>query len=383
MSREGSVDFLVIGAGIAGASIAAALVRHGSVLVLEAEDQPGYHTTRRSASMHFECHGQPAMRAMIRCSRQFLESPPDWMDTESFLSALGVLLIARADQVSALEDFARTMFDDSAQILRGGETLARERHAGLRGGYVAECLWHPHAAEIDVHALLRTYLRAARRRGAELRNSERVVALARTGAHWSVRTNRSRYHAAVLINAAGAWANEIGRLAGAPPINLIPRRRSVCLVPAGEATVAGWPMVGDVEQQFYFKPEGENLLLSPSEETPVAPGDAHADELAIARAVAGLEASTDVRVTTKITRQWAGLRSFVTDRLPVVGYDTRAEGFFWLAGQGGDGIQTAPAISRLAAALILGEDLPGDLARSGLTRDTLSPQRPAIARISN
>ena len=163
--------------------------------------------------------------------------------------------------------------------------------------------------------------------------------------------------------------------AGAQRIGLMPKRRSVCIVPAGGHDVTDWPMVGDVDEEFYFKPEAGELLLSPSEETPTRPCDAYADDLEIARAVECLETATGIQVAHKITRQWAGLRSFVSDGLPVIGFDDTAEGFFWLAGQGGDGIQTSPAVSRLAAALATGQPVPDDLRNDGLTAETFSPGR--------
>jgi D-arginine dehydrogenase len=249
------------------------------------------------------------------------------------------------------------------------------KHPALRPESVAACLWNPDAMDIDVHALLHGFLRAFRQSGGELRSGERVTALGHGRNHWTAKTDRATYHARVVVNAAGAWADEVGKLAGAQKIGLVPKRRSVCIIPAGRDDISAWPMVGDVDEEFYFKPDAGKLLLSPAEETPMQPCDVYADELEIARAVACLEAATEIRVTQKIARQWAGLRSFVEDRMPVVGYDTKADGFFWLAGQGGDGIQTSPALSRLAAALVMDEPVPDDLASDGVTRETLSPKR--------
>jgi D-arginine dehydrogenase len=370
-----TVDFLVIGAGIAGASVASELIGRGSVLILEAEDHPGHHTTGRSASMLFEFHGDACMRSLVRRSRPFLESPPDGFAAGPLLNDRGVLFIARSDQLASLERLPDTYFADSPQVIKGNGRLAINKHPALRPEYVAGCLWNPEAMDIDVHALLHGFLRTFRHSGGRLRTGERVLALRRGRDHWTAQTDAGSYRATVVVNAAGAWADEVGRMAGARSIGLVPKRRSVCIIPAGKHEVSGWPMVGDVDEAFYFKPDAGKLLLSPSEETPMAPCDVYADDMQIARAVACLEAATDIRVTKKIARQWAGLRSFVSDGMPVVGYDEKANGFFWLAGQGGDGIQTSPALSRLAGALVIDESVPDDLAADGLTRETLSPDR--------
>ena len=325
--------------------------------------------------MYLEFHGNATLRALVRCSRPFLESPPDGFAAQPILSDLGVLFIARSDQLNSLARIIDENYADSAQVVRGDQSLALRKHPALRPEYVAACLWDPDAMDLDVHALLHGFLRAFRQSGGQLQTGERLTALHRDGRHWTAQTNDRSYCATVVVNAAGAWANQVGQMAGAQEIGLVPKRRSVCIIPAGRFDVKGWPMVGDVDDEFYFKPDAGKLLLSPAEETPMQPCDVYADDLEIARAVACLEAATEIRVTQKITRQWAGLRSFVEDKLPVVGYDTKADGFFWLAGQGGDGIQTSPALARLAAALVMNEPVPDDLASDGVTRETLSPKR--------
>ena len=314
-----TVDFLVIGAGIAGASVASELIRHGSVLLLEAEDHPGYHTTGRSASMYLEFHGNTHMRALVRRSRPFLESPPDGFATQAILSKRGVLFIARSNQLDSLARIIDQNYPESAQVVRGDHRLAMSKHPALRPESVAACLWNPDAMDVDVHTLLQGFLRAFRQSGGELRSSERVMALDHGRNHWTAKTDRATYHARVVVNAAGAWADEVGKLAGAQEIGLVPKRRSVCIIPAGRHDISAWPMVGDVDEEFYFKPDAGKLLLSPSEETPMEPCDIYVDELEIARAVACLEAATTIQVRQKIARQWAGLRSLVEDRMPVDG----------------------------------------------------------------
>jgi len=375
ISNVTTVDFLVIGAGIAGASVASELIRHGSVLILEAEDHPGYHTTGRSASMFLEFHSNATMRALVRRSRPFLESPPDGFAAQPLLNDLGVLFIARADQLNSLARIMDENYQESARVVSGDHRLAMRKHPALRPEYVTACLWNPDAMEIDIHALLHGFLGIFRRSGGQLQNGERVVSLHRDGGYWTVQTDEASYRAAVVVNSAGAWADQLGQLAGAQTIGLVPKRRSVCIISAGRFDVTGWPMVGDVDEEFYFKPDAGNLLLSPADETPMEPCDVYPDDLDIARAVEHLEAATNIKVTRKIDRQWAGLRSFVEDKMPVVGYDAKADGFFWLAGQGGDGIQTSPALSRLAAALVIDHPVPDDLASDGVTPEVLSPKR--------
>ncbi len=370
-----TVDFLVIGAGIAGASVASELIRHGSVLILEAEDHPGYHTTGRSASMFLEFHGNAPLRALVRHSRPFFESPPDGFAAHPILNNRGVLFIARSDQLNSLARIVNENYQESARVVRGDHRLAVSNHPALRAEYVAACMWNPDAMDIDVHALLHGFLRTFRCSGGQLQTGARVVALHRDGGYWTAQTHEASYRANIVVNAAGAWADEVGQIAGAQKIGLVPKRRSVCIIPADTMNVTKWPMVGDVDEEFYFKPDAGNLLLSPADETPMEPCDVYPDDLDIAIAVEHLEAATNIKVTRKIDRQWAGLRSFVEDKMPVVGYDTKAHGFFWLAGQGGDGIQTSPALSRLAAALAIDEPVPADMAADGLTPETLSPVR--------
>lgn len=370
-----TVDFLVIGAGIAGASVASALVEHGSVVLLEAEDHPGYHATGRSASIFMELHRNITMRALLRRSFPFLENSPDGFSEDPILSARGALFIARSDQHSSLSRLVDECVTDSSRIVIGDDHLALSKHPALRDDYVSACVWNPDAFAIDVHALLHGYLRACRRSEGKLMTRERLVTLQRNAGHWIAHTDKSAYHAAVVVNAAGAWADEVGRLAGARTIGLVPKMRSACIVPVDTMSVDNWPAVGDVDGEFYFMPESGNLLLSPSEQTTMRPGDVHADELEIARAVECLEAATSIRVKHKLRRQWAGLRSFVGDDLPVVGYDPDVDGFFWLAGLGGDGIKTAPALARLAAALAMHRPVPADLLDAGLQQEALSPER--------
>ena len=359
---------------MAGAGVAYELSAHASVLVLERESAHGYHTTGRSAALYIETYGNAAIRALTRASRAFFEAPPEGFCSYPLLTPRGCLTIGRADQAQAL---ASAMADAQGAL----EPLSREAVLALvpslRPGYVAAGLLEPTAMDADVEALHQGFLRGARQRGADIRLDQNVVAIARN-THGFVVTNAngSVFEATVLINAAGAWADVVARLAGAAPVGLQPMRRTAVIVdaPAGVDTRA-WPAVIDVDEQFYFKPEAGRILASPADETPSDPCDAWADDMDVAVCIERVQAAADIPVQ-RIVRAWAGLRSFVADRSPVIGFDKAAPGLFWLAGQGGYGVQTAPAAARVAAALAMGEPLPADIAAEGVVsaRD-LSPAR--------
>lgn len=358
---------------MAGAGVAYELSAHASVLVLERESAHGYHTTGRSAALYIETYGNAAIRALTRASRAFFEAPPEGFCSYPLLTPRGCLTIGRADQAQAL---ASAMADAQGAM----EPLSREAVLALvpslRPGYVAAGLLEPTAMDADVEALHQGFLRGARQRGADIRLDQNVVAIARN-THGFVVTNAngSVFEATVLINAAGAWADVVAHLAGAAPVGLQPMRRTAVIVdaPAGVETRA-WPAVIDVDEQFYFKPEAGRILASPADETPSDPCDAWADDMDVAVCIERVQAAADLPVQ-RIVRAWAGLRSFVADRSPVIGFDKAAPGLFWLAGQGGYGVQTAPAAARVAAALAMGEPLPVDIAAEGVSARDLSPAR--------
>jgi D-arginine dehydrogenase len=374
MSAIEKVDVIVIGAGIAGVGIAAQLGAGSRVVVLEQEAQPGYHTTGRSAAVFAECYGGNTVRQLSRGSRAFFERPPDGFAAHPLLVPRGFLFIARDDQRDALDALASLPdMRDGARRLTPDEACARMPL--LRRDYVAAALVDEGASDIDVHALLQGYVAMLRRHGGQIRGNARVTAVERHAQAWTVRTDAQIYEAPLLVNAAGAWADEIAALAGVAPIGLRPLRRTAALVdvPAADG-MARWPLTIDVDETFYFKPDAGRLLISPGDETPSAPCDAMPDDMDLAIAVERIEAATTLDIRRMHSR-WAGLRSFVADRSPVAGFASDAPGFFWLAGQGGYGIQTAPALSRFAAAQLLGRPLPSDLADLGLRADALTPAR--------
>jgi len=367
-------DIIVIGAGIAGASIAAHLSETHRVILIEREDRPGYHSTGRSAALFTEIYGNASIRALTRASRPFLFAPPPDFSEGPLTRMRGSLFIATAEQQRALRDFAS--LPDIAPATRSvSPAEAMSLCPVLREGYVAGALLEPDSADIDVHALHHGYLRLFRRRNGRLLNNAPVEALERGGGTWTVRAGAETLTAPIVVNAAGAWADELAALAGIARIGLVPRRRTAVLVdpPAG-TDVSAWPFVNDIDEQFYFKPEAGSLFLSPADETPAEPCDAQPDEWDVAAAVERVERATTLQIN-RLKARWAGLRTFAPDRTPVVGFSDAAEGFFWLAGQGGYGIQTAPALSRAAAALALGLALPQDLLAAGVHAAAMSPAR--------
>jgi D-arginine dehydrogenase len=367
-----AVDVAVIGAGIAGASAAYELARTHSVMLLEREDQPGYHTTGRSAALFTENYGNAAMRALTIASRAFLERPPEGFAQGPILGPRGTMFIAPADQV-ALCDALIAQAGDPRRLYDIDPAEALRRVPIVRPAWLARALYEPDARDIDVHALHQGYLRGMRARGGVLKTGAEVRALARVHGGWRVETAAGTLAAARVVNAAGAWADVVAGLAGAAPIGLVPKRRTAFIVDA-PMECAGWPAVCDAAESFYFKPEAGRLLGSPADATPSPPCDAQPEEIDVAIAVDRIEAATTLEVR-RVVRKWAGLRSFVADGTTVVGESATAPGFFWLAGQGGYGIQTSAAMARTAAAALRREPIEPALAERGVTFDTLSPRR--------
>ena len=341
-----SYDIAVIGAGIAGASIAAELAAHARVLIVEAEGVPGYHTTGRSAAFFHECYGGPQVAPLSLASGPTLRAL-------GVLSPRGSLYIARAQDEPMIDQYVTRFAGSGVVIERLGRTELVQRIPGLRPEWTL-ALHEPACADIDVAALHQHYLAEAKRAGAELRVSARLERVEREGDGWRLLFARAgEARARILVNAAGAWADEVAGLAGARPLGITPLRRTIAQLRTDPPPPADLPLVLDINSQFYFKPEHGKLWLSPEEETPSPPCDAAPEEIDVAIAIDRFEKVVDWRVAA-VERKWAGLRSFAPDRLPVYGFDPLCEGLFWFAGQGGFGIQTAPAAARLAAQLLLG-----------------------------
>jgi D-arginine dehydrogenase len=373
MSLE-TADVVVIGAGIAGASAAANLAGDRRVVVLERESFPGMHSTGRSAALFSEIYGSAPVRALSRASRDFLYTPPAGFSEKPLVRNRGALHVATAAQLPALEAFAN-LPDVMPAVQRLSGESARALCPILRADYIAAGVLETGSADLDVDALHQGWLRELRARGGRLLVDADVTALLRQGGGWRVETPAGAFEAPVVVDAAGAWADVVAALAGAAPIGLQPCRRTGVIVEAPEgADSDAWPMVIDVDEEWYFRPDAGALMLSPADETPCEPCDAQPEELDIAIAVDRVMTATTLDVR-RVRRSWAGLRSFVADRTPVVGFAPDAPGFFWLAGQGGYGIQTAPAMGVLAAALVRGDGVPAALAAHGVAAEDLAPAR--------
>jgi D-arginine dehydrogenase len=367
-------DIVVIGAGMAGASIAAHLAEHASVRLLEMEPKPGYHSTGRSAAVFSTSYGNDTVRALTRASREFFYSPDPDFTAADLIKPRAILLIARTNQTAALSRFlASAVVADGIEVKTAQQ--ARSLHPLLRSDDLGGGAYIKNAGDIEVHELHQGYLRLFQSRRGTLTTGAQVAHLERNRGTWSVITAGDTFRAEVVVNAAGPWAGEVGRLAGAIDVGLQPCKRTACLIkPPPGHRVQDWPMLIDAEEEFYLKPDAGMLLLSPADETICDPCDVQPDEMDIALAVDRIERATTLNVT-RVTHKWAGIRSFVTDRSPVVGFDARQPTFFWHAALGGYGIQTAPALSRMAAALLTGRSIDDDLLSFGVTEVALSPSR--------
>lgn len=341
-----SYDFAIIGAGIAGASLAAELAPHASVLLLEAESAPGYHATGRSAAFWEECYGGPEIVPLTLASGPYLRE-------HGFLSQRGALYVARADEKRLIDEFMARFGATGATIERLERARLETIIPGLRPEYT-DAVWEPACADIDVAGLHQHYLKRARSGGVALTCRARIEGAERSGGAWHLQAADGQIFAArTVVDAAGAWADPVAALFGVGPLGIQPLRRTVAQLRTDPAPTADLPLVLDIAGRFYFKPEAGRLWLSPHDETPSEPCDAAPEELDVAEAIDRFEHVTDWRIEA-VERRWAGLRSFAPDRLPVYGRDPRCESFAWFAGQGGYGIQTAPAAARLTAQLLLG-----------------------------
>ncbi|MBX3568027.1 MAG: FAD-binding oxidoreductase [Rhizobiaceae bacterium] len=368
-------DVILVGGGIAGAGAAYEISASHRVVVLEREAQCGYHSTGRSAASFTENYGTATIRRLALASRGFLAEPPKGFCDHPLLGRRGMITIARADQRERLAkalDTARSLVP-SIVPLDPAEAIARV--PVLRPDYLAACFFEPNSMDLDVDGLHQGFLRGARARGATIRTNAEVREIRRAGDLWTVETTAGIFTAPRIVNAAGAWGDVVAAMAGVAPIGLQPKRRTAFNIPAPDGmSISGWPLIDDVGAEFYFKPDAGQLLVSPADATPSEPMDAWPDDMDVAIGADRLGQATTIEVQ-RVSRSWAGLRTFAPDGSPVVGPDGSAPGFIWLVGQGGYGIKTASAMSRICAAFVRGEGIPGDILDRGVTEADLGPAR--------
>ena len=359
-------EVLVIGGGIAGISAAAEIAAEARVTVLEAERGLGYHATGRSAAIFIRNYGNATLRRLNALAEP-VYAAPEGIAEAPLLSPRGVLTLCYAGEEEAFERFCA----GAEGIARLGPEEAVALVPILAPGPVLAAALEPDARDIDVDRALQGYARLLRGRGGRIVTGAPVTRIARAGRGWTVEAGEGTYRADVVVNAAGAWADEIAARAGAAPLGLVPHRRSAALLPAPEGqSVGGWPLFGSASESWYAKPDAGRLLVSPADEDPVRPHDAWPDDMVLAEGLWRYARAVTAPVS-RVERSWAGLRSFLPDRTPAAGWDAQVEGFFWLAGQGGHGVQTAPALARIAAALFSGRS---GTVEQGLLR-ALSPAR--------
>jgi D-arginine dehydrogenase len=370
-----SSAFLVIGGGIAGASVAHWLAPHGRVVVLEQESQPGYHSTGRSAALFMESYGTPQVRALTMASRAFFEAPPAGFAEHPLLTPRGALMVAAPGQQAELEAHWEVLRTISAGAQRLDAAAACAMVPALRPKQVIGAVYEPDAADMDVHAIHQGYLRGMRKAGGQLVCNAAVRAMRYAGGSWLVEAGDAVYQAPVVLNAAGAWVDRVAALAAVRPLGIEPRRRTAFIfAPPTGVDATHWPMVFGATEDWYIKPDAGMLLGSPANADPTEPQDVQPEEMDVALAIHRIEQSTTLAIR-RPTRTWAGLRSFVADGDLVGGFDPEAPGFFWVAAQGGYGIQTSAAMGEICAALARGLPVPAHPASFGLSAAMLSPRR--------
>lgn len=364
-------DFIVIGAGIAGASVAAHLAATHNVLILEMEDRPGYHTTGRSAASYEPNYGPVPMLAFTRASADFFMNPPQGFNDGPLFSKRGSFFLEAEGQQEA----TAYLLSKSAGLQEYTEAETLKLFPVLKSGYAKRCFLDNSTGDLDVDLLHRGYLRMFKSVGGTLVNDAPAQSIERHHDLWHITTPQGVFASPVVINAAGAWGDVFAKMAGVAPVGLTPKRRSIGVVPVtGWDGFDKWPMVTDCGETWYAKPQSGKLIVSSADATPVEPHDAYADDMAIAEGIERMMNATTLEVT-HLDHSWGGLRSFVDDGCPVVGFDPSTEGFFWLVGQGGYGIQTAPALSLTAAALALRQEIPEAVQKAGLHVSQIQPER--------
>ncbi|KNC47349.1 FAD dependent oxidoreductase [Thecamonas trahens ATCC 50062] len=387
-----TVDALVVGSGMVGASTAFSLARAGadSVMVLEMEDAHGVHSTGRSAALYSETYGSPLTRALTTASKLALHgdaeagAPPA---DDPFLRPRGTVWVARQDQLDTMDAMLDAIVAEGlvTSLKRLDEAELRAIMPAIRPGYAAAGVYEPDAMDMDVNGLHMAFIRGGKAASVDFRTGAGLLAAA-WDAHaglWEISdTTGSVHHARMLVNAAGAWGDVVAERSGIAPLGLVPKRRTIMTWPApaaadypADAPPAAWPMVFDVDEEFYFKPDAGQMLASPADATPVEPHDAYADDMDVAVCADRIMTATDLSIET-LTASWAGLRTFAPDSDFVLGPDGINPSFVWAVGMGGYGIQTAPATGAVVAATATGSALPSWIVNVGITSaDPFSPSR--------
>ena len=371
------LDAIVIGAGISGAAAAFELARTRRVLLLEREERPGYHSTGRSAALYTPNYGNATVRALVRLGHPFLANPPAGFADAPLLGPRGALTIVGLEQASALDEVV-ALSGPGYEIVEISPQRALELAPILRPAAFARSAYEPGVADMEVALLHQGFLRGFKARGGKLATNAEARVIERRNGSWVVRAGELEAKAPMLVNVAGAWADEVAARAGVPPVGLVPKRRTAIMVEAPGQDTRRWPAIDNAGNDHYIKPDGGRLMVSPGDATPSPPCDAQPEELDIAMLVDWLERTTTLEVR-RIPHRWAGLRSFVADDSPVMGEDPAAPGFWWLAGQGGYGIMLAAPLARGLFALSETGSLPKDFTAAGVTASALDPRRPGLA----
>ncbi len=364
-------DFLVIGAGIAGVSVAAHLAEQASVTILEMEDRPAFHTTGRSAATYEPNYGPKPILALTRASADFFNNPTPGFAEGKLMTPRSSLFLEPDDQAEQAKAFLG--FATNVEELGPVELL--QLLPVLRPNYARRGFLDRSTGDLDVDLIFGGYMKKFKAKGGKLVLSAPAKTMSRAGNLWTVTTAQGEFTAPTIINTAGAWGDELAKLAGVKPMGLTPKRRSIGVIPIeGHPDFMHWPMATDCGETWYAKPQSGKMIVSSADATPVEPHDAYADDMAIAVGVERLMEATTIEVN-RLEHSWGGLRTFAPDGCPVVGFDPSTDGFFWLVGQGGYGIQSAPALSRTAAALAMKQDVPEDILAHDLVLTEISPNR--------
>jgi len=368
-------DVAVVGAGLIGASCAYQLASRRQVVLLEQESQPGYHSSGRSAAVLLPAYGGPVACALTAASAGFLNQPPEGFSHSPLTAPRGALVVANAEQLPQLEQWRTSFLAQSSTVVPLGTAAAVQRVPILESSSIAAALLLPDVRDIDAAALLQGYLKSFRADGGTLLLDTAVRGMERRGDWWHLTTSSGELRARTIVNAAGAWADDLAEMAGLRRKGLMPTRRTMVVVDAPAAMdVRAWPLVVDAAETFYFKPDAGRLVVCPADQAPADAQDIQPDEWDVAVAIDRIEAATSLRVR-RVAHRWAGLRTFTPDHQPLIGADPDQPDFIWAAGFGGFGVQTSHAAGRCCAAAVLGESVPALFAKAGIHLEQLSPRR--------